>query len=284
MVDIRAIKMRDGVEISCKIKEMGGPIWLVATHGIGEHLERHQYLSDIFGQYFNIFRYDLRGHGRSGGPRGDIDAFSQYMEDLSELIQFLHQEYRMKRYVLFGHSMGALITASYLQNFHKTEYYPERVFLSAPPAAYVGLLGKFIEYAPPGLFRKIEQSALGLKLRGLVDLQYLSHDPRVREAYLADPLNELALHTRLLFGMAAAAKDVFARPIRPKCPAMCVVGSEDQIVNPHFLKKYFANVDRSFDFQIIKGGYHELHNEIEKYRRVYFELLRNFLMDCLYRE
>src|SRR3990167_8856677 len=112
MAVTQTIKMHDGVEISCQIKEMGGPIWLVATHGIGEHQERHQYLSDIFGQYFNVFRYDLRGHGRSGGPRGDISSFGQYMEDLNELIQFLHQEYRMKRYVLFGHSMGALINAS----------------------------------------------------------------------------------------------------------------------------------------------------------------------------
>ncbi|MEK6624719.1 MAG: alpha/beta fold hydrolase [Bdellovibrionota bacterium] len=284
MANTKTIKMRDGTEIFCRIKEMGGPIWIVATHGIGEHQERHQYLSDIFGQYFNVFRYDLRGHGRSGGPRGDISSFGQYMEDLNELIQFLHREYRMKRYVLFGHSMGALINASYLQNFHIAEHYPERLFLSAPPAAAVGLLGKFIEYAPSTFFRKLEQSALGLKLKGLVDLKYLSHDHRVMEAYLADPLNELAIHTRLLFGMVATAKDVFTRPIRPKCPAMCVVGSSDQIVNPLFLKQYFANVDRSFDFQMIKGGYHELHNEIEKYRRVYFELLKNFLMDCLYRE
>ena len=42
--------MRDGTEIFV------GSKWAAyldrGAHGIGEHQERHQYLSDIFGQYF----------------------------------------------------------------------------------------------------------------------------------------------------------------------------------------------------------------------------------------
>ena len=65
--------MKDGVELHAKIQETGSPIWLIHTHGIGEHLDRHQYLTDLFGKDFNIFQYDLRGHGRSLGPSAYVE-------------------------------------------------------------------------------------------------------------------------------------------------------------------------------------------------------------------
>lgn len=276
--------MRDGIELSCNLKESGAPIWLIATHGIGEHQERHEYLQDLFGQYFNIFRYDLRGHGKSQGPRADIQDFSDFMLDLGEIVQFLQKNYRMKRYVLFGHSMGGLITGSYIQNYHQAEIYPERIFLNAPAGGYPGVLGKFIDVAPVHLFKKVEQASFGPKLKGLVDLSYLSHDPRIKENYISDPLNCLSLGTRLLFGMVATTKETFCRPMRPQCPAMATVGSEDKIVNPEALKRYFKNVEHAFSFQVIEGAYHEIHNEIERFRKPYFDILRKFLMGCVNNE
>jgi len=279
----KMIRMRDGVELFTRIKEVGSPIWIVATHGIGEHSERHNYLLDLFAQYFNIFQYDLRGHGKSGGARADVKNFSEFNQDLEELLKFLVESYRMKRYLMFGHSMGALITAGTVQNYMKEIEGPEKIFFCAPPAGYSDTLGKLIDYLPAHIFDKIGTSRYSMKLGGLVDLNYLSHDPRVKDNYIHDPLNELKIHTRLLFGMVHASKEVFSRPIRAKCPAFCVVGGEDRIVNPLSLKRYFENIEKTFQFNIIEGGYHELHNEIEKYRKPYFEILKNFFMECLYR-
>ncbi len=50
----RFLKLRDGVEVYCDIREVGSPLWLVVTHGIGEHMGRHRYLTDMFGHSMNI--------------------------------------------------------------------------------------------------------------------------------------------------------------------------------------------------------------------------------------
>ena len=71
----RFIQLRDGIKIHSQIKEVGGPLWIVFTHGLGEHLGRHNYLHGLFSNNFNIFQYDLRGHGRSEGKRAYIKDF-----------------------------------------------------------------------------------------------------------------------------------------------------------------------------------------------------------------
>lgn len=274
--------MRDGIELHTCIKENGSPVWLIATHGIGEHLARHHYLSELCGKDFNIFQYDLRGHGMSMGDRGYVADFSLYREDLLEIITFLRNKYKMQRYVLFGHSMGALITAAFIQQYTDDEYYPERLVLNAPPAGMPGALGEVIKYAPSSLIEKLSSLSMGTRLGGLVDLRNLSHDPHVYEDYIGDELNCQKLHTKLLLGLVNTSKQVFSRPIRPKCPAYCSVGSEDQIVSVGALKHYFSMVDKSFQFKIFDGAYHEIHNEIEKYRKPYFEYLRNVFMEVRY--
>ena len=277
----KKITMRDGIEIHARIKEVGSPIWLIVTHGIGEHLERHDYMAELFGQNFNIFQYDLRGHGRSGGERVWVDDFDHFRLDLDEVLKYLQKEYRLNQYVLFGHSMGGLITASYIQNIESEALPPERVFLCAPAGGFTGPLGPIIHGTPSSFWKKVAAMDASVKLGGLVDLKYLSHDVRVKDAYVSDKFNELKLHSKLLFSMVSSSKIVFSRPLRPPCPAFCAFGAEDRIVNPKKLEEYFTLVEKNFQVKIIEGAYHELHNEVEKYRAPYFAFLKQSIMDCL---
>jgi len=119
----KLLTMRDGTEICIKVKESGSPVWIIATHGIAEYSDRHSYLDELFGQDFNILRYDLRGHGESSGLRTYVEHFEDYCYDLKEIIQYTAQKYRMKKFILFGHSMGALVTAQFMQNFVDDELY-----------------------------------------------------------------------------------------------------------------------------------------------------------------
>jgi alpha-beta hydrolase superfamily lysophospholipase len=275
----KLIKLSDGTEIYSKIKESGAPIWIVATHGIGEHLGRHQFLRDLFGQDFNIFQYDLKGHGKSQGERHHIEDFYEFMNDLEELIQFLKDEYKMERYILFGHSMGALITAGYLQSNARKDFYPEKVFLSSPPVGIGGPLGKIANYLPSPLVNKLCKIPLSLDLPGMIDLDHLSHDPRVHESYEMDPLNATKLSSKLVLELARAQKEVFSRPLRADCDAYVAVGTADQIVCPQLLIKYFSTIEKSFALKIFKKARHEIHNEIKRYRTPYLEYLRACLTE-----
>lgn len=283
-MDKKFVKMRDGAELYVQIKETGSPVWIVATHGIGEHMDRHKYIPELFGHDFNIFQYDLRGHGRSTGKRAWIQDFSLYMEDLREIIRFLEEKYRMDRYILFGHSMGALITCSFMQNFVEEERYPERLVVNAPPCGASGLLGKILKIIPAGVFCRACDIPYSFPISGLVDLNLLSHDPRIKEDYLADPLNSTKLQSKLVFELMKTAQATFARPIRSKCPNFVTVGGSDRVVGAADVIEYFTHVDKSFNLKIIDGAYHEIHNEIEKYRRPYFDHLKSVFGEVLFKQ
>ena len=181
----------------------------------------------------------------------------------------------MDKFVLFAHSLGALITSGYLQRYADEETYPSLCYLNAPPVGFSGGLGKFIEYAPKGIFRSLAKISVSFRVGGLLDLNYLSHDPRVKENYITDNRNLLQLHTKLLLEVVKASSEVFNRPIRPRCPAYVSVGTNDRIVGYSQLKKYFTLVEKSFNYREFEEAYHEIHNEIEKYRLPYFEHLKN---------
>lgn len=280
--DFKFLKTIDGKELHLEISESGKKKWLIVTHGIGEHLNRHGYIDELFRNSFNILKYDIRGHGRSQGcKKGYVNDFSNFYSDLKEVILFLKKSYKMEEFCLFGHSMGALITAGYMQNLADEENYPDAVFLNAPPAGFPGVLGEVMNISPMGLVNKLASIPVSLKLGGLVDLNYLSHDTRVKEKYIEDEFNILKPHSKLLFEMVKASKEVFSRPLRITCPAFISYGTEDKVVSIDQLKNYLEMVDKNFRVMPIKGAYHETHNEIEKYRVPYFKFLKESLESVL---
>ncbi len=274
--EYRDIISFDGTILKCLVRETGSSKWLIVTHGLGEHLLRHEYILKLFSANFNIAIYDLRGHGRSGGKRAWVEDFGDFMKDLQTVIDYLRKDFSMTAYTLFGHSMGGLITAGYLQSRAPGDFYPEKVFLSSPAVAGPGILGQAFSLAPALLFDGLKKCPT-LALKGVLDLKRLSHDGRVYESYVKDEYNQLAIHSKLFFEVLRMGREVFSRPLRADCPLFVSVGTGDGLVHAQLAINYFTKVEKSAQLKIIVGGYHELHNEIEKYRRPYLNFLRQSL-------
>lgn len=266
----------DGTILKCLIRETGSSKWLIVTHGLGEHSERHEFILKLFSQNFNIAIYDLRGHGKSGGKRAWVEDFHHFPKDLQSVIDFLRRDFSMTKYTLFGHSMGGLITADYLQNMAQKDFYPEKVFLSSPAVAGPGLLGHAFTLAPMFLFDGLVKCPT-IPLQGVLDLKKLSHDSRIYESYIKDELNQLKVHSKLFFEVLRMGREVFSRPLRAECPLYVSIGTGDGLVHPKLIISYFKNIEKSAQLKIIEGGYHELHNEVEKYRKPYLNFLRQAL-------
>ncbi len=274
--EYRDIISFDGTLLKCLIRETGSNKWLIVTHGRGEHRGLHEFILKLFSSNFNIAIYDLRGHGRSGGKRAWVNDFNDYLKDLQSVIDYLKKDFSMTNYTLFGHSMGGLITAAYLQNMASKDFYPDKVFLSSPAVAGPGLMGNVFAMAPMLMFDGLTKIPT-IPLQGILDLKRLSHDSRVYEAYVKDELVQLKVHSKLFFEILKMGRDVFSRPLRAECPLFVSIGTEDGLVHPKLLINYFTNVEKSAQLKIIEGGYHELHNEVEKYRKPYLNFLRQSL-------
>jgi acylglycerol lipase len=274
--EYRDIISFDGTPLKCLIRETGSHKWLIVTHGLGEHLGRHEFFLKLFSQNFNIAIYDLRGHGRSGGKKAWVEHFGDFAKDLDAVIQYFKKNFGLKDYVLFGHSMGGLIVSDYMQNHVKEDLYPEKVFLSSPAVAAPGLMGPVFSNAPKFILESLTKLPT-LPVAKVLDLRKLSHDSRVYESYIKDEYTQLKIHTKLYLEVTKASRDVFSRPLRIKCPLFCAIGTEDALVHPGLMIKYFTEIEKNAQLNVFEGGYHELHNEIEKFKKPYLNYLRQSL-------
>jgi acylglycerol lipase len=274
--EFRDILSFDGTPIKCQIRETGSNKWLIVTHGLGEHLGRHEFFLKLFSQNFNIAIYDLRGHGRSGGKRGWVENFSHFAQDLDAVIHYLKKNFNLENYILFGHSMGGLIVSDYMQNHAKDDLYPEKVFLSSPAVAAPGLMGPVFSNSPRFLLDLLTKLPT-IPVAKVLDLRKLSHDARVYESYIKDEYTQLKIHTKLYLEVTKASREIFSRPLRIKCPLFCAIGTEDVLVHPKIMIKYFSEIEKNAQLKVIEGGYHELHNEIEKFKKPYINFLRQSL-------
>lgn len=279
--EYRDIISFDGTPLKCLIRETGSNKWLIITHGLGEHLGRHEFFLKFFSQNFNIAIYDVRGHGRSGGKRAWVENFSDFCKDLDAVIHYLKKDFSMQAFCLFGHSMGGLITADYMQNFAKDDAYPEKVFLSSPAVAAPGLMGPAFANAPRFLLESLTKLPT-MPLAGVLNLRKLSHDSRVYENYIKDDYTILKIQTKLYLEIMKASREVFSRPLRVKCPLYVSIGTDDVLVHAGLLIKYFTEVEKNAQLKKIEGGYHELHNEVEKYKKPYLNFLRQSLTGLVF--
>ncbi len=276
--EIKELELRDGIKLKLSLMEAGHSKWLIVTHGLGEHRQRYQFIYELFSQHFNICTYDLRGHGESTGKRAYIKDFNEFTRDLDQVLDFLELNYTMEKFSLFGHSMGGLITASFIQQNHKSKRYPEKVFLSSPAVAGAGPLGKVFELAPLKVLGALKSLPATLPVAGLLDLTKLSHDARVYHNYIHDSLNSLKIHTKLFFEILNHSKTVFSRPLRAKCDLFVSIGTEDYLVNPQSVIQYFEEVEKNAKLFKFSGAYHEIHNEIKKFQDDYFQKLSSSLL------
>ncbi|MGE3458066.1 MAG: alpha/beta fold hydrolase, partial [Kofleriaceae bacterium] len=57
---------------------------VVITHGYSEHCGRYREVANVIVRAgWAVLSYDVRGHGRSPGPRGYVDRFKTYVDDLT---------------------------------------------------------------------------------------------------------------------------------------------------------------------------------------------------------
>ncbi len=127
-------KTGDGAELLCvryAADEPRGSV--VIVHGLGECTEKFLEMCYYFLQEnLTVLLYDQRGHGRSTRiPERrviHVHRFSQYVDDLAELLAATAEQLPAPRY-LFAHSMGGAVSALYLER--GTDFF-EKAVLSSP--------------------------------------------------------------------------------------------------------------------------------------------------------
>ena len=105
---------------------------LIMVHGFSAHCGLYRHVGAAFASAgIAVTQFDCRGHGKSGGRRGHVDDFDEYLADLARVVDWARQQDAEKPWALLGHSMGAAISMAFVLEKARTEM-PSRLALAAP--------------------------------------------------------------------------------------------------------------------------------------------------------
>jgi len=88
---------------------------MVIAHGLGEHSGRYgNVIERVVPKGISVWAPDHRGHGQSGGQRGHVLNFAQYLTDLRQTVELAKKDMPAQMpCFLLGHSMGGLIALNF---------------------------------------------------------------------------------------------------------------------------------------------------------------------------
>jgi len=228
------------------------------VHGLGEHSGRYTHvaaaLSDVG---YALFGFDLRGHGKSGGPRGHTPSYDALMDDIGCLLDEAAKRYPGLLRFLYGHSLGGGLVLNY-------------ALRRKPPVAGVIATSPWLRlaFAPSGMMVALAKimdrlSPTFVQSNGL-STRDLSHDPEVVRAYEADPLVHDRISARLGMTMLTAGEWAIAHAAEFPLPLLLVHGTADRITSAQGSQEFANKVPGDCTLKLWEGLYHETHNEPEK--------------------
>lgn len=254
-----------GVEIFAYEWAASEPVGVIQiAHGIGEHAKRYDAVArQLVRAGFTVVADDHRGHGETGRRQhgGDLSLLGKLGPGglraaeaaILQLTGIIREEHPGLPVVLFAQSWGSLM-AQRILNEH--------------PRAWDALVLAGSAYRTP---RAMESGDLNANWKSVEanGFEWLSRDPAVAEAFIADPLCFEADILKL-FGVVDGMR-LFGRPgpgVAADVPILIVSGSEDPLSRGASLQRladaYRARGVRDVSLKLYPEARHELLNETNR--------------------
>lgn len=118
-----AVRNRDGQQIFVRAwRPLSAPkAVVVICHGVNSHSGHYLWAADQFvAAGYSVYALDLRGRGRSEGERLLIRSVSEYVDDVSNVVQLAKTRDAGLPVFLLGHSAGGVVSSNYVLD-HKRE-------------------------------------------------------------------------------------------------------------------------------------------------------------------
>jgi alpha-beta hydrolase superfamily lysophospholipase len=224
---------------------------VILQHGFNAHSGQYGWPAQQFqAAGYAVYAGDLRGRGKSSGKRFYVNSFSDYVSDLSGVVNIAQTRHPGLKLFVLGHSAGGVVATTYtLENPDKVaglicESFAYRV--PAPEFAldFLAFLSHFIP------------NANALKLNNA----FFSRDPAAVAALNADPLIANETQPMKTVGeMWKADRRLQVSFGQIKTPTLILHGTDDKATSypgsEEFYKKSGA-VDKTL--KLYKGHYHDL--------------------------
>lgn len=224
---------------------------VLICHGLAEHSRRyHGFAQALAAHGYHVYAHDHRGHGETSAPDAALglfarqDGIAKVVADVMAMRDRAVGEYPGLPVILFGHSMGGLIALNVVTE-HPQAFHALAVWNSNFNPGLAGRFAQGVLYleqmlkgsdVPSLILPKATFAAWGRAIPGhRTAFDWLSHDPKEVDAYIADPLcgfDASVSMWRDIFRLTFAGADPDRLSRLPqRLPVYLVGGAEDPATN-----------------------------------------------------
>jgi len=234
------------------------PVAVVAIcHGLNSHSGQYEWVAQQFAaRGFAVHALDLRGRGRSAGPRFHVDDVRDYVADVLGLIRIARARHPGLPLYLLGHSAGGVVSCS-LALDHQSEIdglICESFAFQVPAPGFALAAIKALSHVAPHL------GVLTLKMKDF------SRDPRAVAALEADPLTKNETQPAATVAALVRADERLHDNFGSiTLPVLILHGTDDRATvcrGSEYFHAHAGSADKTL--KIYDGAYHDLLNDIGK--------------------
>lgn len=228
------------------------------VHGLGEHTSRYAHVAEAFGKDgYAMFGFDLRGHGRSGGPRGHFPSSEAVINDIDLLFQQARKRYPGLPLLLYGHSLGGILVLYYVLKRN-----PEiKGVVATSPGLHTALENQPVKVIAAKVLGSLIPAT---SVSSGLDSNAISRNREIVEIYNNDPLN----HDKVSLGfgkvMLGVTKWTLEHAGEFSLPLLLMHGKADTIAFPTSSIEFAAALKDKATLFLWDDAFHELHHEPEK--------------------
>jgi alpha-beta hydrolase superfamily lysophospholipase len=251
------VEVGGGVKLCLRVAQVTGPIRadVLLTHGLGEHTGRYAHVAAaLAGRGIRLLAYDLRGHGRSSGRRGDVERYEDFLDDLCAVSA--QAPWSGRPVFLFGHSLGGQVTLRHLQRDRP-----------AVAGAIVASPWLRLAFEPPrwkvAVARVAMRFAPGLRFATGMRLDRLSRDTEHVRAITDSGLTGHRISARMFFAVSEAGELALREAHAVQVPLLLLHGDADPITHWRTTEEFSRQPGPTEKMlKIYPGVLHEAHNDV----------------------
>jgi len=243
------------------IKKANQPLrQVILLHRGHEHSGRLAELGEQFAKAgYQVFAWDARGNGRSGGIKDHAESVTELERDLDGFVQLVIGQtgIAIEDTLIVASSIGAVLAAAWVH-----DYAPNiRGMILGTPALSIRL---YLPFAIPSL--KVART-LGLMSRvsSYVKAQVLTHDKEAQQAYNADPLISNSISTDLLIDTHATGQRLLDDAGAITVPTFVLCAGKDYVVDKQAERAFYEAINTPTKrWQLYPDSYHAIFHETNK--------------------
>lgn len=234
---------------------------IILLHGAGEYSEKYIRFAEWFiAKGIDVHLLDLRGHGRSGGPRCHVDDFNDYIQDVGIFTRFTEAKYGFKHTFLVSHSIGGLIALYYGLNFG------QRLagIITSSPCVGLKLRKNPVKVWLAGLFYRFLKDR---RFASHINFNMVTHDDYIINKFRNDPMIHHFVTASFYVQMVKAMKYTNSHAGDLKIPFLILQAGDDKICQTGVAYDFYqraGSLDK--EFKLYDGFYHEVLNETDRER------------------